>query len=80
MSKKPAISIYKTPLKKLAIYFESSRNKWRARSTEKQKRIDFLETKARDLEISRNKWKTCAKELEQKYKKKLDNKNQVIEK
>ena len=60
---------YKSSPKKLAVYFEASRDKWRERSSEKQKRIDYLETKLRDVENSRNKWKNCAKSLQKELKK-----------
>lgn len=52
---------YKTPLKKLVHFFRDSRDKWKARSINKQKRIDFLETRVKDLTNSRNKWKQKAK-------------------
>lgn len=55
---------YKTPLNKLIQFFKTSRDKWKAKSAEKQKRIDFLETKIRDLTRSRDKWKNKAKSLE----------------
>ena len=41
-----------------------SRDKWKARSNEKQKRIDFLETKVKDLRNSRDHWKQKAKKRE----------------
>jgi hypothetical protein len=44
---------YKSPLRKLVKFFQESRDKWKARSSEKQKRIDFLETKVKDLRNSR---------------------------
>ena len=44
MSNKP-LNDYKSPVRKLVKFFLISRDKWKARSNEKQKRIDFLETK-----------------------------------
>ncbi len=41
-----------------------SRDKWKARSLEKQKRIDFLFTAVKDLRNSRDHWKQKAKGLE----------------
>ena len=64
MSKKTTFNGYKSPLKKLVKFFQGSRDKWKARSREKQKRIDFLETKVKDLTNSRNHWKQKAKTLE----------------
>ncbi len=55
---------YKSPVRKLVKFFQESRDKWKARSNEKQKRIDFLETKVKDLRNSRDNWKQKAKELE----------------
>lgn len=55
---------YKSPVKKLVKFFQESRDKWKARSNEKQKRIDFLETKVKDLRNSRDNWKQKAKQLE----------------
>ena len=52
---------YKSPVRKWVKFFQESRNKWKARSLEKQKRIDFLETKVKDLRNSREHWKQKAK-------------------
>lgn len=68
MSNKTALDGYKSPLKKLVKFFETSRDKWKARSHEKQKRIDFLETKIKDLENSRENWKQKAKTFEKQLK------------
>lgn len=54
---------YKSPVRKLVKFFQESRDKWKARSNEKQKRIEFLETKVKDLRNSREHWKQKAKEL-----------------
>lgn len=63
MSNKP-FNEYKSSLRKLVKFFQESRDKWKARSNDKQKRIDFLETKVKDLRLSRDHWKQKAKELE----------------
>jgi hypothetical protein len=55
---------YKSPVRKLVKFFLISRDKWKARSNEKQKRIDFLETKVKDLANSRDHWKQKAKKRE----------------
>jgi hypothetical protein len=70
LSNKKRDDAYATPLKKLVAFFESSRNKWHARSGEKQKQIDYLEKKVRDLEKSRAKWKMTTKKLQEELKKK----------
>lgn len=64
MSKKSTLDGYKSPLKKLVKFFLQSRDKWKARANDKQKRIDFLETKVKDLINSRNHWKQKAKTRE----------------
>jgi hypothetical protein len=48
---------YKTPMKKLLKFFKDSRDKWKRRALEKQKRIEQLEIKVRDLTNSRDTWK-----------------------
>jgi len=48
---------YKTPMKKLLKFFEDSRDKWKLRALEKQKRIEQLEIKVRDITNSRDTWK-----------------------
>lgn len=58
-----AFNDYKSPVRKWVKFFQESRDKWKARSNEKQKRIDFLETKVKDLRNSRDNWKQKAKEL-----------------
>lgn len=45
---------------RLAGYFQKSRDAWKARSHEYQKRIRHLEGKVRDLQRSREKWKAEA--------------------
>lgn len=56
---------FKTPVSRLAHIFKNSRDQWKQRTTEKQKRIKSLEVKLRDVSESRDKWKQKAKELEQ---------------
>lgn len=48
---------YKTPIKKLLKFFKDSRDKWKRRTLKKQKRIEQLEIKVRDLTNSRDTWK-----------------------
>ena len=56
---------YKSSARRLARFFEQSRNKWRAHAAEKQKKLRALETRVRDLEQSRAKWKGRALQAEQ---------------
>jgi hypothetical protein len=60
---------YKSPVIKLVKFFQESRDKWKARSSEKQKRINLLETKVKDLKNSRDHWKQKAKALEKSLSK-----------
>ena len=60
---------YKTQVNRLCDFFEESRNNWRERSAEKQKRIDFLETKVRDLSNSRDNWKEKYQQVKAELKK-----------
>ena len=50
---------------RLAKFFQKSRDAWKARSLENQKRILVLDGKVRDLQRSREKWKADAKKLKQ---------------
>jgi hypothetical protein len=52
---------FKSPASRLVRFFQKSRDNWKARSREKQKRIKALEIKVRDLAESRDYWKNQAK-------------------
>ena len=56
---------YKISDNRLARFFEKSRDQWRARAAEKQKKLRALETQVRDLERSRVRWKERALQAEQ---------------
>ena len=49
---------------RLVRWFKKSRDQWKARATEKQKRIKSLNVKVRDLLSSRDHWKMKAKQLQ----------------
>jgi hypothetical protein len=51
---------FKSSTSRLVRLFQLSRDNWKARSADKQKRIRTLEIKVRDLTKSRNDWKTLA--------------------
>ena len=55
---------YKSPDKKLVVFFEDSRDNWRDKAEGRQKKIRDLNTKIRDLTHSREQWKEKAKALE----------------
>ncbi len=54
---------YRSPIKKLAKFFEQSRDRWKARCLEAKGRIKLLHTKVADLQASRERWKEEAKRL-----------------
>lgn len=60
---------YKSPVKKLAKFFEKSRDQWKAKCKEAKAKIKYLNNKVRDLEKSREKWKQKSKQGEVELKK-----------
>lgn len=56
---------YRTELKRLASYFESSRDKWKSHSHVYQSEKQTLQTQVRDLRRSGEPWKNKCKALEQ---------------
>ena len=59
---------YRSKSEKLASWFLSSRNSWKQRALQKQKKLRAAQIKIRDLEKSRKYWKERAKEAELKQK------------
>ncbi len=55
----------KSSPKRLISIFKRSRDKWKARSLEKQNKVRRLEITVRDLSNSRDNWKEKAKFLKQ---------------
>lgn len=56
---------YKSPSSRLARLFHNSREQWKQRAADKQKKLRALETKVRDLTSSREQWKQRARTAEQ---------------
>lgn len=56
--------VYKSPVRKLARFFEKSRDQWKAKCLEAKKTIKYLKNRVRFLEESRDRWKKQAQELE----------------
>jgi len=54
---------YVSPVGKLAEFFRSSRDRWKARSAKSQQKIKALDGKVRDLTVSRDAWKAKANDL-----------------
>ena len=57
-----AMEEYKIPVSRQARLFKLGRDKWKARSNEKQKQLKYQEIRIWDLEKSRNNWKQKSKE------------------
>lgn len=55
---------YKSPVKRLARLFKKSRDSWKEKAAQKQKKLRALEIKVRDLWTSREKWKARAQTAE----------------
>ena len=58
------IKKYKSPSHKLVIFFEKSRNRWKAKYCETKAAVKGLNNKIRFLKKSKEGWKSRAKELE----------------
>ena len=56
--------IYKSPERKLVRFFETSRNKWKAKARESKRVLKRFKNRIRFLETSRARWKDKAKRLE----------------
>ena len=54
---------YVSPVGKLAEFFRSSRDRWKARSAKSQQKIKALDGNVRDLTVSRDAWKAKANDL-----------------
>lgn len=55
---------FKSPVSRLARLFKKSRDAWKAKALEKQRRLRAVQVKVRDLEHSREQWKKRALEAE----------------
>lgn len=60
--------VYKSPVRKLARFFEKSRDQWKAKCREGKATIKYLKNRVRFLEDSRDRWKSRAQELEAQVK------------
>jgi septal ring factor EnvC (AmiA/AmiB activator) len=60
--------LYKSPLRKLAQFFEKSRDNWKAKSLANKKKHRQLKKKFRTLEISKKRWKDEALDLRKQLK------------
>ncbi len=60
--------VYKSPVRKLARFFEKSRDRWKAKCREAKKTIKYLKNRVRFLEESRARWKSQSQEFEARVK------------
>ncbi len=70
--------IYKSPVRKLAHFFEKSRDQWKAKCREAKIMLKRLKSRVRFLEESRARWKSRSKELETELTRTKD-KKQALE-
>lgn len=56
---------YKSSTSRLVRLFHNSREQWKQRAADKQKKLRALETKVRDLSTSREQWKRRAHSAEE---------------
>jgi hypothetical protein len=54
------MNLFKSPVAQLARLFQASRDHWKARALDKQRRLRAAQVKIRDLETSRAQWKARA--------------------
>jgi len=59
---------YKSPIKKLVRFFESSRNNWKNKYFEKKKDLKRVKNRIYDLEKRKEEWKDRATKAEKKLK------------
>jgi hypothetical protein len=69
---------YKSTEKRLAQWFEESRDNWKEKALQKQKKLRKKEVKIRDLEKSREEWKEKAKKAEKELEKREEELKEAI--
>ena len=67
MAQDTADKSYSSPDYKLLPFFESSRNKWKAKAKQRHRRIRLQQNRISALETSRKKWKARACEYQSRY-------------
>jgi predicted RNase H-like nuclease (RuvC/YqgF family) len=60
--------VYKSPVRKLARFFERSRDQWKAKCRKAKETIKCLKNRVRFLEESKERWKNEAQELDARVK------------
>ena len=62
--------IYKSPLKKLVVFFEKSRDSWKAKYVEKKLELKRAKNQINDLKQRKESWKERAIKAEEELEKK----------
>ena len=63
-----SVAQLKSPVKKLVVFFQSSRDKWKAKYLAKRDQAILLANQVRADEKSRQQWRTNAEEARQEVK------------
>ena len=67
MAQDTAGKSYLSPVCKLLPFFESSRNKWKAKAQERHRRMRLQQSRISALETSRKMWKERACDYQSRY-------------
>ncbi len=59
---------FKSPVSRLARLFKKSRDNWKEKALNKQKKLRARDIKVRDLSLSREHWKSRAQEAEKQLR------------
>ena len=59
---------WKSPLRKLTRFFQSSRNQWKSKYSALKQRVKLLGNQVRAVEKSREKWKQDARQAQQQVR------------
>lgn len=57
---------YRSPVRKLAWFFERSRDNWKRKCQEAKKQLKLMSNQVRAVEKSRATWRSCAEQLQQR--------------
>ena len=66
--KSASVAKLKSPVKKLVVFFQLSRDKWKAKYLAKRDQAILLANQVRAVEKSRQQWRTIAQEARQEVK------------
>jgi chromosome segregation ATPase len=72
--------VYTSPVRKLARFFEKSRDQWKAKCRKAKATIKLLKNRVRFLEKSREQWREKARELEVRVKQMESKERELTEK